>query len=61
VAELNSTRKKFLKAKKNIRVLALFAQKLRDDANKGRSKAKKGAADTKPSIKFDSVQKELEK
>jgi len=59
VAELNSTRKKFLKAKKNIRVLALFAQKLRDDANKGRSKAKKGA--NKPSVKFDAVQNELEK
>lgn len=58
VSALNKTRKKFIKARKHARVLALYAQKLKQDAENG---SKKNAAQPGVFVKFNNVQQQLEK
>jgi hypothetical protein len=58
VSALNKTRKDFIKAKKYARVLALYAQKLKQDAEKG---SKKKSGKPSDSVKFNNVQQQLEK
>lgn len=58
VSALNKTRKDFIKAKNNARVLALYAQKLKQDAEKG---SKKKSGKPSDSVKFNNVQQQLEK